>query len=77
MTSGVQATLMAAAAASSRKMPSSVHTQSDGSSAASIYAHNYQKQSFSSVYSVRQGNNGTTINTSCTSYTDGIQMQTM
>ncbi|VDO20562.1 unnamed protein product [Brugia timori] len=77
MTSRVQTALTAAAVASSGKMPSLIHKQRHGSPTAGIFTRSQQKRSFSSVYSVRPGNNGTTSDTSCASYTDRLQVQKM
>lgn len=77
MTSRVQAALVATAAASSRKVPHSIHAQRHGSSAPGIHAGSQQKQSFSSVYSIRQGTGGTTADPSYASHTDRFQAQKM
>ncbi|KAK6108502.1 hypothetical protein QQG55_32320 [Brugia pahangi] len=77
MTSRVQTALTAAAVASSGKMPSLIRKQRHGSPTAGIFTRSQQKRSFSSVYSVRPGNNGTTSDTSCASYTDRLQVQKM
>uniref|UniRef100_A0A1I8EDJ7 Uncharacterized protein n=1 Tax=Wuchereria bancrofti TaxID=6293 RepID=A0A1I8EDJ7_WUCBA len=75
MTSRVQKALTAAAVASSGKMPSLIRKQRHGSPTAGIFTRSQHKRSFNSVYSVRPGNNGTTSDTSCASYTDPLQMQ--
>lgn len=73
MTSRIQEASVVVAA-TSRKSPSSFHTQYRGAPVAGIYAHSQQKRSISPVYSVRQGTSGTTSNTTGTNH---FQVQKM